>query len=1579
MFSQESTADIVTDLLGRKSPPCAGNTCPVSSSSSGWGAVIPVGVCPSGGDAYLLGLQIESHKTVHFEGQARDPLTGTCTTPYEEEHVITRMRNAVCPSGSSPDPEGQRCIRDPMLQCPAVHNPVAIDAGAKMWSEQISDFPAAFGGLQLKYNSMGHVPDVIAAETAFSYWKLSFTQRVQALEGINAIARIVESDGRTTYYGMDGNEFIKSEGRATHLQRVPASGPLTGWTRSDRRGGTEQFDANGRLTSVQRSDGARLTLTWQNGVLTRIEDQSGRRLDLEWSEGLLQRIHDAQGNVAVFAYSPVGQLVSLTFADGAIRRYGYAGLHRHLLTEIRDGDLLYADYSYDTEGRVQRSRTFADDDSVVSERQYGYWLNSPDYFVGVTNALGGTESYTFRKIANTWRVVAASDNCPNCGTSNWRRAEYDSNGFPSVTMDMRGTTAEHVHDAIGRRTQLREGLPYPNVPGSFCPVGTQFYPGSYGITQCTDTCWSTSPFPGSVDATPYNWPGWHASCAVPPPTSADIRRTDITWHASFNVPLTTTLTHEATSAIESVRKSSVNARGQVTASCEVDPANGSAMAYTCGSSINAPTGVRQTSYDYCDTTDPDWNTAACPLEGRLKSVNGPRTDVSDLATRSYYAADHATCATAPATCPYRKGDLWKTTDALANVTEFLAYDASGRLLRQKDPNGVITDLAYGPRGWLATRTLRANADGSPNPAQDAVTRLEYEPYGDIRRVLQPDGSGLEYCRDRSHRIQAVVETTLASASRCVGPQPVVGAPAIVYTLDAAGNRVREEVRDGGGQVRRLLARQYSTLSRLIATISAPYASAPDLDDPAVRKTSFIYGASEQVERTIDPLGREQRSGFDALRRLIESTQDADTPTGSGETPATVQYQYDARDNLRKVIDPKGLSTEYVYDGLNNQTQLSSPDTGTTTYTYDAAGNRRSQTDARGVVTNYTYDALNRLRTIAYPSDTAKNITFTYDTVQSGCAADEGASKGRLVRIQDVTGQTRMCFDARGNLKRKIQVTGGRTLTTQYSYNAANRLTGMTYPSGLVVAFSRDTQGRVVGVQLSRGAWSLPLVTSASWLPFGPLASLQFGNGQTLSKSWDQNYWPDAVGGSTLDYDFATNEVGNIVTVASASEGTQHLGYDRLDRLSEVRDANQALIEAYTYDATGNRLSQQLGTSPATSYSYPATSHRLTAVGAGARSFDAVGNTLSGIPGYESDSAVYDARNRLTQVGSPSAQLLANYNGRGERVLASQGSPAPALPTTSAAWTSATGVRGQVYDEQGQLISSLIGGNPLRYEEIVWIDNIPVGRVLSSTSAVLEVHAIHSDHLNTPRALANAQSQGGQAAGTVVWRWRLNATSASGSNAFGTQAADENPDGNGTSVRFDLRFPGQQFDASVGLSYNYFRDYEPSTGRYVESDPIGLRGGVSTYGYVGGQPILVSDPLGLSKEDVLQLVNAFWYILDDMTGDGLRSPSPTHNNHCARWPDSPFCGPEEDEYLDCGDQADYMMNELSELDLDDTWTFEQHSGFGHSWASAVSSNPEDPILWFDPRASDYSIGEPCPTCRGWFFGWLDDPRLTTPGR
>lgn len=102
--------------------------------------------------------------------------------------------------------------------------------------------------------------------------------------------------------------------------------------------------------------------------------------------------------------------------------------------------------------------------------------------------------------------------------------------------------------------------------------------------------------------------------------------------------------------------------------------------------------------------------------------------------------------------------------------------------------------------------------------------------------------------------------------------------------------------------------------------------------------------------------------------------------------------------------------------------------------------------------------------------------------------------------------------------------------------------------------------------------------------------------------------------------------------------------------------------------------------------------------------------------------------------------------------------------------------------------------------------------------------IHSDHLNTPRIATNA-------AQNLVWEWR--------SDAFGVGRTSG-------SLTLNLRFPGQYYDVETGLHYNYFRNYDPVIGRYLESDPIGLNGGLNTYGYVDGNPISYVDPYGLAK-------------------------------------------------------------------------------------------------------------------------------------
>ena len=115
---------------------------------------------------------------------------------------------------------------------------------------------------------------------------------------------------------------------------------------------------------------------------------------------------------------------------------------------------------------------------------------------------------------------------------------------------------------------------------------------------------------------------------------------------------------------------------------------------------------------------------------------------------------------------------------------------------------------------------------------------------------------------------------------------------------------------------------------------------------------------------------------------------------------------------------------------------------------------------------------------------------------------------------------------------------------------------------------------------------------------------------------------------------------------------------------------------------------------------------------------------------------------------------------------------------------------------------------------------PTVNLSGTPSTMAKVYYLHTDHLDTPRSITNT-------AGQEVWRW-------DNTDPFGNNLANENPSALGT-FTFNLRFPGQYFDKETGLHYNVNRDYNPALGRYIQSDPIGLRGGINTFGYVGGNP------------------------------------------------------------------------------------------------------------------------------------------------
>ena len=151
----------------------------------------------------------------------------------------------------------------------------------------------------------------------------------------------------------------------------------------------------------------------------------------------------------------------------------------------------------------------------------------------------------------------------------------------------------------------------------------------------------------------------------------------------------------------------------------------------------------------------------------------------------------------------------------------------------------------------------------------------------------------------------------------------------------------------------------------------------------------------------------------------------------------------------------------------------------------------------------------------------------------------------------------------------------------------------------------------------------------------------------------------------------------------------------------------------------------------------------------------------------------------------------------------------------------------MYDLQGHLVGEYTSAGVL-IQETVWLNDLPIA-TLRPNGTGIAVYFVHPDELGTPRVVTDTTNK-------PVWRWD--------SDAFGRTLPNQDPLKTGKSFVYHLRYPGQYYDTQSGLHYNYFRDYDPQTGRYIQSDPIGLAGGWNTYSYVGGNPITKIDPLGL---------------------------------------------------------------------------------------------------------------------------------------
>ena len=287
-------------------------------------------------------------------------------------------------------------------------------------------------------------------------------------------------------------------------------------------------------------------------------------------------------------------------------------------------------------------------------------------------------------------------------------------------------------------------------------------------------------------------------------------------------------------------------------------------------------------------------------------------------------------------------------------------------------------------------------------------------------------------------------------------------------------------------------------------------------------------------------------------------------------------------------------------------------------------------------------------------------------------------------------------------------------------------------------------------------------------------------------------------------DYVYDEVLNIDTQTSSREGGAHnYSYDDLDRLTQATHPTLPQ-EDYEYDKVGNRE-----VSDPALYDYDA-NHRITTSPTGITyAFDSDGNLETKVNGSTTETFAHNWNNRLTQYTDGTTIATYQYDPSGRRISKTVNGT-----TTYFVW-------------DGKIIISEYNAAGTRTKRYAYLPN---GLNPLQIEDINGVYDVHTDHLQTPQFLTNTAQQ-------IVW--------SQSQEAFGKAIVSDNPDGDANSVTFNFRFVGQYYDQESGLHQNYFRDYDAELDRYIQSDPIGLLGGLNTYLYVNANPIVLTDFLGLA--------------------------------------------------------------------------------------------------------------------------------------
>ena len=844
--------------------------------------------------------------------------------------------------------------------------------------------------------------------------------------------------------------------------------------------------------------------------------------------GQLTKITDRNGNASTLTYNGQGQLTGVSDPAGrGSLTLGYTG---GALTSVTDWA------------------------SPARSVQFGYDTNSPPRLHTVTDRNGKVTTYGYD--GTSARLTTITDANSHTAVT----MTYDAQGRVQTQKDAMGlvtgqqTSFGYVTNGDGTQTTTVT-LPATSLDPSWHPLITDTYDTAGRLVQRavqpasgeTDTeryGYTTSSFRASVtDArgatTQYCYDADEHGTAIQG-SFGNMTRVIAPAPGAGQNPLVSLLKYDTKhNLIETVSPKGVGNGSSVSCATDVSGVVNSlyAVDFTydgAGALLQSVTKrytdpelgqkTATTTYEYTDGSNPGLPTWITPPRGNT----GGSPD-HGYATQLTYVGSGG-----------QAGMLQQSKDALGNATSF-TYDSVGRKLSTVDPNGQTWSAQYDGED----RVVQASAP-APQSGSALVTQAQYDPAGNRTVVIDPNGQVTTYRYDVRDSLQEVDESPSAWTDPNAVPSPKI---AVTYAYDHLGNLVRVTRAAGDATNERATAYAYDGLNRLRQ--ETQYPSWPAVSPTLVTQTA--YDPNGNRTSVTDPLGKTTTFGYDAVNRLT-----------------TVTFN-----------DPATPNVTYAYDPDGNRASMQDG-TGTTTYAHDELGQLTSVTSPGGVTTGSRYDLDGGRTKLVYPDGTA--VTSTLDKA------------GRLASLQDwASRQTSYTYFPDGNVQTTTNANG---TTTAFSEDHAQRLTQVWNKTG-------------TGATISQHAYTLDGVGNRTQVQ-ETLAPV--GGGQpttaTTTYAYDHRYQLLGDGTRTWAYDPA----GNRQSVTVGGTATAY-SYDKADRItaagavSHTVDANgntktrggdsfvydqanrllTATVSGTTttnvYDGDGKRVSQTVGTSPATTYAY----------------------------------------------------------------------------------------------------------------------------------------------------------------------------------------------------------------------------------------------------------------------------------------------------------------------------------------------------------------------------------------------------------